>query len=329
MRLTELSAANGELDMEQFAYSVDIGGTSIKIGFFSGGGKLIEKWEIQTRLEDNGSNILPDIAEAIKAYTERNHIDFESVAGIGVGVPGPVDSEGTVNKCANLGWNVTDVAGIMKTLTGLEIVVDNDANVAALGEMWKGGGCGYNNIVFVTLGTGIGGGIIIDGKIVGGTNGAAGEIGHMPVNTAEKEQCGCGKCGCLEQYASATGVVRKANELLKDPGKSSGLRKLTNITSKDVWLLAGQGDEVCMETVAFFGAMLAQGLAAVACVCDPDIFVIGGGVSEAGKPVIEAIRQEYRKLAFHASSDVLFTIAKLGNDAGIYGCAYKMFSSRI
>lgn len=315
--------------MEKFAYSVDVGGTTIKIGFFSSNGKLIEKWEIKTRIEDNGSKILSDIAEAIRAHKEINHIDAGSVAGVGIGVPGPVNAKGTVNRCINLGWDVTDVAGITKKITGFDIVVDNDANMAALGEMWQGGGYGYNNIVFVTLGTGIGGGIIIDGKIVGGVNGAGGEFGHMPINIYEKEKCGCGKYGCLEQYASATGIVRKANELLNDTKRVSSLRTLENVTSKDVWTLAGQGDELCKETVSFFGVMLAQGLAAVACVCDPDIFVIGGGVSQAGAPVLDAIKPEYKKLAFHATEEAVFTIAKLGNDAGIYGCAYKVFSSQV
>ena len=201
--------------MKKYAYGVDIGGTTVKIGFFETTGKLVDTWEIPTRTENDGELILPDIAESIKENNEKNSITTDDIEGIGMGVPGPVKDDGTVLKCVNLGWGVFNVEKALSVICGgVKVKAGNDANVAALGEMWQGGGKGYEDVVMITLGTGVGGGIIRGGKIVAGTNGAAGEIGHMPMIDDESECCGCGKKGCLEQYASANGLVNVAEKYI-------------------------------------------------------------------------------------------------------------------
>ena len=194
--------------MKRYAFGVDIGGTTVKMGLFETAGTLLETWEIPTDTSDNGKNILPDIAKAVSAKLEEKKLSPLDIEGIGMGVPGPIGPDGTVLKCVNLGWGVFNVEEELNRLTGFKVKAGNDANVAALGEMWQGGGKGFRDLVMVTLGTGVGGGVIINEKILAGTNGAAGEIGHIPMRDDETECCGCGKKGCLEQYASATGIVR-------------------------------------------------------------------------------------------------------------------------
>ena len=197
--------------MAQYCIGIDLGGTTVKHGIFTVEGEVLDKWEIPTDKSDAGKHILRDIAASVDGKLKEKGIEKSMVVGIGVGVPGPVTADGTVLKCANLGWDVFNVANEMRTLTGIDnIKVGNDANVAALGEMWQGGGKGYNNLVMVTLGTGVGGGIILGGNILTGSKGAAGEIGHITVEYDDKDTCGCGKHGCLEQFASATGVVKEA-----------------------------------------------------------------------------------------------------------------------
>lgn len=304
-----------------YIYGVDLGGTTVKMGLFSDAGEVIEKWEIPTRKENNGENILPDIAAAVKDSMSKKGIDKKDVAGVGIGVPGPVDGKGVIYKAANLGWGVFSVKEtLQKLLDGINVEAGNDANVAALGEMWKGGGQGYTNMVAVTLGTGVGGGIIIDGKILTGATGAGGEIGHIQVDENETEVCGCGKTGCLEQYTSATGVVRLANRRLAKDDKPSVLRG-KEISAKDVWDAVKDGDELAVEVAKQFGVYLGKGLAHIACVVNPEIFVIGGGVSKAGTVLIDYAQPEYKKYVFHGSKDSKFALATLGNDAGIYGAA--------
>ena len=224
--------------MTKYIYGIDIGGTTVKMGLFDEKGDMLEKWEIVTRKENNGENILPDIVKSIKEKNTEKSIETDDILGIGMGVPGPITEDGRVLKCANLGWGIFSVADEMSKLTGVEKVkVGNDANVAALGEQWRGGGRGFDNIVMVTLGTGVGGGIIMDGKILTGENGAAGEIGHITVNPKETLTCGCGCKGCLEQYSSATGVIRMAKERLEASDKPSELRKFAadEIGGKEVF----------------------------------------------------------------------------------------------
>ena len=306
--------------MKKYGFGVDIGGTTCKIGLFETTGKLLEKWEIPTRKENNGENILPDVAAFIAAKMVEKEIMKGEIQGIGIGVPGPVTNEGVVVRCVNLGWDVINVAKEMTERTGFAVKVGNDANVAALGEMWQGGGKGHRNVVMVTLGTGVGGGIIVDGKIVAGSHGAGGEIGHIMVDETETETCGCGKRGCLEQYASATGVVRLAKRKLAATEEETPLRKLQHISAKSVFDEAKAGDKVAGEVVEQMADILGTALAGIACVVDPEVFVIGGGVSKAGSIVTDSVKKYFMEKTFHACKDAEFALAKLGNDAGMYGC---------
>lgn len=306
--------------MKKFAFGVDIGGTTIKMGLFTTGGELLEMWEIPTRTEDNGVNILTDIADEVKKKMDEKQLTPDDVEGLGMGVPGPIGPDGTVLKCVNLGWGVFNVEKEMEKLTGLTVKAGNDANVAALGEMWQGGGRGFRDIVMVTLGTGVGGGIIIDGKILAGINGAAGEIGHIPMKEGETESCGCGKKGCLEQYASASGIARTARKRLEaDQEISSSLRDLSEVTSKDIFDAAKNGDAFALSLVDEVGMLLGKALASIACVVNPEAFVIGGGMSKAGDILTDAIRKYYEKYAFHAERETEFKLAELGNNAGMFG----------
>ena len=307
--------------MSKRLYGVDLGGTTVKMGLFDTEGNVLTKWEIPTVKDQGGKHILPDIAEAIKKNMAENNITKEDVIGVGIGVPGPVDKDGVIYKAANLGWGVFSVRNTLSDLLdGIKVEAGNDANVAALGEMWKGGGKGHKNMVAVTLGTGVGGGIIIDGKILTGSTGAGGEIGHIHVEDNETESCGCGNKGCLEQYTSATGVVRLAKRRLAEDDKTSVLRD-EDVNSKTVWDAVKISDSVAIEIANTFGKYLGKGLAAVAGVVNPEIFVIGGGVSKAGEILIDYIKPSYQKYVFNGSREVKFALATLGNDAGIYGAA--------
>lgn len=306
--------------MKTYGFGVDIGGTTVKLGLFRTDGTLLDKWEIPTRTENDGAHILPDVAEAIKGKIAEKAIDPSDVQGVGVGVPGPVTPEGIVRKCVNLGWGVFNVEDTLSELTGYPVKAGNDANVAALGEMWQGAGKGSENIVMVTLGTGVGGGVIIGGHVVAGATGAGGEIGHIPVNAQETETCGCGKTGCLEQYASATGVVRLTKRALAASDQPSSLRSLTEVTAKDTFDAAKAGDALAQEVIEQFGEILGRALAAIACVINPEVFVIGGGVSKAGTIITDVVAKYYVPNAFHACREAQFKLAELGNDAGIYGC---------
>lgn len=299
--------------MASYNVGVDVGGTTIKMGIFSDAGELLEKWEIPTRTEDNGANIIPDIVDSIE---EKREARGGNIRGIGVGIPGPVTDDGVVLKCANLGWDVFNVKNKLAGLTGVgNVKVGNDANIAALGEMWKGGGRGYDSIVMVTLGTGVGGGVIHRGKILTGSSGAAGEIGHLKVEPTETRVCGCGKKGCLEQYASATGIVAMAKaNLPADTCLNRG-----EITAKAVFDGAKENDAYCQKIVEKFGYYLGMALSNVALVMDPEAFVIGGGVAAAGNMILDVVKKYYTENALYAVKNKEFRLAELGNDAGIYG----------
>lgn len=305
----------------KYAVGVDLGGTTVKMGIFTEDAKLVTKWEIKTRKEENGKYILGDIAASIGETLEQNGISKEDVTGIGMGVPGAIQPDGSVHSCVNLGWKQVMVKDEMESLTGLLVYPANDANIAALGEMWQGGGKGCKNAVMVTLGTGVGGGIIIDGKIVVGTSGFGGEIGHMKMNMEETEVCGCGKTGCLEQYASATGVARMAGNMLKASEEDSVLRKTDVVTAKDVFDAAKAGDKLGLQVVEEVSRILALALSYISCVCDPEVFIIGGGVSKAGTILTDTVQKYYLDDVFGDLKKAGFVLATLGNDAGIYGGA--------
>lgn len=307
--------------MERYVMGVDLGGTTVKLGLLTESGALLEKWEIPTRTESGGANILPDIAESLRSRLAARGIDRDAVLGLGLGVPGAVRERRHVAPCVNLdGWG-GDAAGALSALCGLPVTVTNDANAAALGELWKGGGAGRQNLVFLTLGTGVGGGVVLGGQVLEGVHGCGGELGHIKVNVRETEACGCGKHGCLEQYASATGLVRTARRLLETrPGVPSALRE-GELTAKLVFDCARAGDALASEAVDLLADALGQALAAVSCVCDPEVFVLGGGVSAAGQILLDRVRPAFRRHAFPPAEDTAFALAVLGNDAGVYGCA--------
>ena len=306
--------------MKKYAYGVDIGGTTVKIGFFETTGKLVDTWEIPTRTENDGELILPDIAESIKENNEKNSITTDDIEGIGMGVPGPVKDDGTVLKCVNLGWGVFNVEKALSVICGgVKVKAGNDANVAALGEMWQGGGKGYEDVVMITLGTGVGGGIIRGGKIVAGTNGA-GEIGHMPMIDDESECCGCGKKGCLEQYASANGLVNVAEKYIAAHRTvETELDLNAGFTAKDVCDAAKAGDKAGLAAVEESMRLLGKAMASVSGVIDPQVFVVGGGLSKAGNIIIDTASKYYKEYAFHASRETEIKLATLGNAAGMYG----------
>lgn len=306
----------------EYGFGVDLGGTTVKLAFFDREGNMLHKWEIPTRTENNGENILPDIAGAIENYLTANSLSRKDVLGVGIGVPGVVREDGWVNRCVNLGWGVFNIKEELQKLTGLTVAVGNDATVAALGECWKGGGQGCRNMVLVTLGTGVGGGIVANGKVLFGAHGAGGEIGHMVINRQEMEQCGCGKRGCVEQYCSATGIVRLVKKMQKDTRIACVLSD-REFTCKDVFDAAAQGDMICIFVLEKVYKYLGEFLANLCCATDPERFVFGGGVSKAGQPLLDGVRGYFTQYAFHAHQDVEFTLATLGNDAGAYG-AFKL-----
>ena len=307
--------------MSSYCFGIDVGGTTVKCGLFQTDGTLVDKWEIPTRTENKGENILPDVANAINLKLEEKKIDKADVEGVGIGIPGPINSKGEAACAVNLYWGFTPVAQILHDLTGLKAKAGNDANVAALGEAWKGAAAGAQNVILVTLGTGVGGGIIIDGKIVAGAHGAGGEIGHVTVVQDEKEACNCGNKGCLEQYASATGIVRVANDILEESQEDSKMRHVEKLSAKNVLDFYKEGDALAVKTMEKVGDILGSTLAVFACVTDPEAIVIGGGVSKAGKPLTDCIQKYYQKYAFPSCKSTPIILASLGNDAGIYGAA--------
>ena len=311
--------------MEKKCIGIDVGGTTVKIGIFETDGTLVYKWEVPSRKEENGAYILPDVAASIRKKLNERGIPMDAVIGAGMGFPGPVQPDGYVEVCVNLGWRDLNPQKILsELLDGMPVRSGNDANVAALGEMWQGGGKGFSNIVMVTLGTGVGGGIIVDGKVVAGFNGAGGEIGHITVNHDEIEACNCGQYGCLEQYTSATGIVRVAKRKLAKTNDETTLRNFADLTAKDVFDEAKAGDAVALGLVDEVCGILGATLSNIACVVDPEVVVIGGGVSKAGNILIESIQKHFVETSFHACRNTKFVIAGLGNDAGMYGCVQML-----
>ncbi len=306
--------------MGKYCFGIDVGGTTVKCGLFEESGTLIDKWEIPTRTENGGENVLPDIAATVMSKMTVKKIAKDDVIGVGVGIPGPV-MRGVVPVAVNLHWGEKNVEYELGNLLDMKVRAGNDANVAALGEQWKGGGEGMDSVIMVTLGTGVGGGIIVDGKIVEGAHGAGGEIGHIHVEDNITDPCGCGNCGCLEQVASATGIVRLAKEeLAKNPVMPSALRD-TEVTSKAVFDAYKDGDAMASTIVNRFAKYLGTGIATIAAVTDPEVIVIGGGVSKAGECLTDIVGNYFRARAFSACRHTMIVLAKLGNDAGIYGAA--------
>lgn len=308
---------------KKYVFGVDVGGTTVKLGLFDAEGSLLDKWEIPTITANGGERILPDVADSIKNKMAEKNIAKEEVTGVGLGAPGPIDVEGTVYGTANLGWGTFSIRDTLAELLDLPVKAGNDANVAALGEMWKGGGQGCKNLVVVTLGTGVGGGIIVNGQMLTGATGAGGEIGHIHVDDKETDTCGCGNTGCLEQYASATGVVRIAKRVLTATDEPSILRNrpIENLSAKAVFDAVKENDAVAVRIAEQFGEYLGKGLGVIAGVVNPEAFVIGGGVSKAGEILFRFIKPYFEQTVFFGCKNVKFALVTLGNDAGIYGAA--------
>ena len=310
----------------KYCFGVDIGGTTVKLGLFTTEGEIVDKWEIKTRTENQGEAVLPDIAAALNEKLEEKQIPKDEVEGIGVGVPAPVDSEGVVQNTANLGWGYKEVKREMEELSGMKAEIGNDANVAALGEMWLGAGKGRKNIIMVTLGTGVGGGIIIDGKPLVGAHGAGGEIGHLCVNYEETDHCGCGNTGCLEQYASATGIVNLTRRYADEYEGDSQLKVLIDngeeVTAKTVFDLAKEGDALALIVYKNFSRYLGLAAANIGSTLNPSKIVIGGGVSAAGDFLLDGVRKVFEENSFpQVRESTQLALATLGNDAGVIGAA--------
>lgn len=302
---------------------IDVGGTTVKLGLFELDGTLLKKWEVPTRKEEDGKHILPDVAASVKAVLKEEGISMDDVVGAGMGLPGPVLPDGYVEVCVNLGWHDMNPQRILcDLLDGLPIKTGNDANVAALGEMWQGGGKGYTDIVMVTLGTGVGGGVIIDEKIITGKHGMGGEIGHMRIREGEKEQCNCKGYGCVEQIASATGIAREARRYMARDDRPSDMRRFgDHVSAKNVLDCAKAGDVMAMEVMETVCYYLGWALATVSMTVDPEVFVIGGGVSKAGTFLTDMIKKYYEEFTPLTQNKASIALAELGNDAGIYGAA--------
>lgn len=312
---------------KRFLVGVDLGGTATKFAILSPDGGLIHKWEIETDNRDHGKNIVPNIGKSIKEAFQSFNVKKEEVVGIGIGVPGPVDyASGAVFHTPNLAWkDHYPLKQAIEEQTGLPSAVENDANCAALGEMWQGAGKDCKDLICITLGTGIGGGVIVGGKIVRGKGGAAGEIGHYTVDP-EGSRCNCGKKGCLETIASATGIVRLALEKIEN-GIYDGLLKEKiaregAISAKDVFEQAKNGDSLCMEVVDFAAFHLGLALANAANILNPEKIVIGGGVAKAGPFLLDKVNDAFSKFAFSKVRETtILSLAQLGHNAGVYGAA--------
>ena len=308
--------------MKEYAFGIDLGGTTAKIGLFTTSGALLEKWEVATDTSHAGEHILENLAAAVLGKMKEQSIQPEQVEVVGIGVPGPVlDSSIVPIVCANLGgWGERNVsAQLSGLLDGLKVLVGNDANVAALGEIWMGAAKGAKNAVMVTLGTGVGGGVVVNGKVIDGVHGAGGEIGHITVNRHETAVCGCGKRGCLEQYSSATGVVRCMKKLLDENPDTPCVLRGTEFAAKDVFDAARNGDALAAREVDEMSDTLGMALANIASTVDPEAFLVGGGVARAGDVLFAPLNKHFQEYAFKSCRETPIKQASLGNDAGIYG----------
>lgn len=300
--------------MKQVCFGVDIGGTSVKLGLVDSEGPLLHKSEFSSPRDP--ATMFDRIAQEIEQV--KAQFDDCAFVGAGVGVPGPVFNQEEVRGCVNLGWGDINVATELSSRTGLVVRVENDANLAALGELWHGAGKGRKSLAMLTVGTGIGCGIIANGQIISGANGAGGEAGHMPMSFHRDWPCSCGKTGCLEVTSSATGIVRAAREF-------PPFRDMETLTAKDVFDAAKDGNEQAMEVITTAAQALGIATAMIGCIVNPEIFIIGGGVSAAGSILMDPVVDTYRKQVFSAARQATFALAQLGNNAGIYGGAGLFF----
>lgn len=302
-----------------YSIGIDIGGTTTKIGIFSRDGRLMFKAEIPTDKTESGIRILPNAARTAMSIMSAGKIALDDVVGAGIGVPGPVRNDGTVNRCVNLGWGVIDIEGTMAKLMHMPVKAANDANLAALGEAWMGAGRDSESLVMITLGTGVGGGIIEGQKILKGCEGAAGEIGHIIVNPGESEACSCGRHGCLEQYVSAKGIVRLAKKRMQY--SDSILSGEQRLSAKKIYDAARLGDSLAKDVTDEAADYLGRAIANISDILNPEAVILGGGVSRAGEDLRAGVQKSFEKYVFHACKNTKILLAYLSNDAGIYGGA--------
>jgi len=303
--------------MKKYIIGIDIGGTTCKIGLFNLKGLLLKKWDIHTNKEDNGKYILHEVFNSIHHQIPN----LEEIQGYGFGVPGPVVKSKVV-RSVNLGWEEYDLISIFSKLTNnTNIKIQNDANVAALGETIYGAAIGYKNSAMITLGTGIGGGMIVDGKIVDGEHGSAGELGHLNVIKDNGFLCNCGNYGCLETVASATGIKNLYKDIKSRSNYDSILNNRNNISAKMIIDAAKKGDLLSLEVVERFTYYVGYACSILSITANPAIIVIGGGVSKAGQFILDKIEKYFSELLFLPVKNTKIVLAKLGNDAGIYGAA--------
>ena len=304
---------------DRFCFGVDVGGTTIKIGLFSKELILLDKWVLPTPRKGKSSEILPFIAYNVKKIMSEK--ELTDCMGMGICVPGPVLEDGTVLECVNLGWDEFNIKDRIKSMLGFNVWAGNDANAAAFGEVRLG--LGLTDAVMITLGTGIGGGIINKGKIIIGSNGSAGEIGHINVAGGEGFMCGCGKNGCVETVSSGVGIVNLAKRMMGYYKGKTSLNK-NELTAEIIFTAAKGGDKFAKEVVRRSMRYLAKAMANISAVIDPEAFIIGGGVSKAGQYLIDILKEEYEKAAFSGNKGKKIFLAKLGEDAGMYGAAAKL-----
>lgn len=306
----------------KYCFGIDIGGTTVKIGLVSEEGKILTRWEIPTRKGNNPLGLLEDVKAALEDCMAKRNIRKEEILGIGMAAPGPVTEDGILHGTVNIGWGDVDLGAEAERIIGISpVATGNDARVAALGEAVYGAGKGAKSMLMVTLGTGVGGGVIQNGQILMGDSGVAGEIGHMTIDPYETIACNCGKKGCLEQYTSATGMVRIAKRFLAERTEDSMLRQRDKISAKDLWDAAKADDPLAKEITDFVCDRLGIALANASYIVDTEVIVIGGGVCAAGKFLLDKIQKAYQGYVFAHSRNKKFALAKLGNDAGIQGAA--------
>lgn len=312
---------------KKYIFAVDLGGTGTKMAILNLEGEFVHKWDIPTDTSENGKNVVPHLAKSFHEKLDELKLSKDDFLGVGMGAPGPVVEGGIISRAVNVGWENYPLKGELEKHLKIPAYIDNDANCAAQGEMWKGAGMGYRDLIFITLGTGVGGGIIANGNIINGTNGAGGEIGHMTVQLEDGYPCNCGKQGCLESVASATGIVRLAMDHLKGDSPSERLKEIYekngSVTSKDVFDLAKDGDEGALAIADRMAFYLGYAIGAMSTVLNPKAVILGGGVSKAGETLVKLVEKYYRKFAFPpAVDDTTILLATLGNDAGVIGAGY-------
>lgn len=308
-----------------YVFGIDVGGTSVKIGFLSRDGNLLDSWSIPTDLRNHGDNILQDIADSIKKFLTMKDFSNKNIIGYGFGLPGPV-FENVAVRCPNLGWENVNVPEAFRHAFGENVLVKagNDATVAAAGEYWKKDIPG--DIVFITLGTGVGGGIIANGKVIDGAHGAGGEIGHIRVNFTNPTLCSCGLEGCLETECSIRGINRTARELIKKGELKTVLKDDESLSPKHIFNEARNNDAVGLEVLDRVGYYLGLACASIAVTTDPKMILIGGGISNAGDILVKSVKKHFSKFAHFGVRNMQFELASLGNDAGVYGAAYLVIS---